>query len=88
MTFLIISDIADAHFLLCKNCEFGRLPEFFINEAFLFMDVLKNLRNKLWNLLITKTYLYNFLPPNTPLLYSKTGVYRDIHYFSFFFSKT
>ena len=28
-----------------------------------------------------------FLPPLTPLLYSKTGVYRDIHYFSYFCSK-
>ena len=24
------------------------------------------------------------LPPSTPLLYSKTGVYRGIHYFSYF----
>ena len=30
---------------------------------------------------ITKTYLYNF---KTPFLYSKTGVYRGIHYFSYF----
>ena len=32
---------------------------------------------------ITKTYLYNFDPPTplTLLLYSKTGVYRGIHYF-------
>ena len=28
-----------------------------------------------------------FLPPQTPLLYSKTGVYRGIHYFSYFCSK-
>ena len=26
------------------------------------------------------TRLYNFDPPQTPLLYSKTGVYRGIHY--------
>ena len=25
-----------------------------------------------------------FIPPYTPLLYSKTGVYRDIHYFLIF----
>ena len=36
---------------------------------------------------ITKTCLYNFDPPWTPLLYSKTGVYRGIHYFSYFCSK-
>ena len=30
---------------------------------------------------ITKTLLYNFDPLNTPLLNSKTGVYRGIHYF-------
>ena len=29
-----------------------------------------------------------FWPPSTPLLYSKTGVYRGIHYFSYFCSKT
>ena len=35
---------------------------------------------------ITKTSLYNFDPPLTPLLYSKTGVYRGILYFSYFCS--
>ena len=31
-----------------------------------------------------KTYLYNFDPlKQTPPLYSKTGVYRGVHYFSF-----
>ena len=25
-----------------------------------------------------------FIPPYTPLLYNKTGVYRDIHYFLIF----
>ena len=34
-------------------------------------------------LVITKTYLYNF-DPLKPLLYSKTGVYRGIHSFSYF----
>ena len=29
---------------------------------------------------ITETCLYSFDPPYTPLLYSKTGVYRDIHF--------
>ena len=29
-----------------------------------------------------------FIPPYTPLLYSKTGVYRGIHYFLIFCSKT
>ena len=33
---------------------------------------------------IKKTRLYNFDPPSTPLLYSTTGVYRDIHNFSYF----
>ena len=33
------------------------------------------------DLFITKTCLYNFDPPQTPLLYSKTGVYRGINYF-------
>ena len=31
----------------------------------------------------TKTCLYNFDPPKTPFSYIKTGVYRDIHNFSF-----
>ena len=35
---------------------------------------------------ITKSYLYNF-DPLKPHLYSKTGVYRGIHYFSYFCSK-
>ena len=41
-------------------------------------------------LYFTKTRLYNFdpPPPQTPLLYSKTGVYRDIHYLSYFAKKT
>ena len=30
--------------------------------------------------IITKTRLYNFEPPENPLLYGKTGVYRGIHY--------
>ena len=30
----------------------------------------------------------SFWPPKTLLLYSKTGVYRGIHYFSYFCSKT
>ena len=29
-----------------------------------------------------------FISPYIPLLYSKTGVYRGIHYFLIFFSKT
>ena len=29
-----------------------------------------------------------FIPPYTPLIYSKTGVYRVIHYFLIFCSKT
>ena len=33
-------------------------------------------------LTITKACLYNFDPLKHPLLYSKTGVYRGIHYFS------
>ena len=41
-----------------------------------------------WNENITKTYLYNFYPPYTLLLCSKTGVYRGIHCFSYFWSKT
>ena len=32
---------------------------------------------------ITKTCLYNF-DHETPLLYSKTGFYRGLHYFSYF----
>ena len=36
---------------------------------------------------ITKTYLYNFDPLKTPLLYSKTGVYRGIHNFFLFLLK-
>ena len=36
---------------------------------------------------IKKTCLYNF-DPLKPLLYNKTGVYRGIHYFSYFCSKT
>ena len=35
---------------------------------------------------ITKTYLYNF-DPLKPLLYSKTWVYRGIHYFFLFLLK-
>ena len=33
--------------------------------------------------IITETYLYKFDPLKTPLLYSKTGVYRGIHFFLF-----
>ena len=33
---------------------------------------------------ITKVCLYNFDPHNTNFLYSKTGVHRGIHYFSYF----
>ena len=36
---------------------------------------------------ITKTYLYNFDPVKPHCLYSKTGVHRGIHYFSYFCSK-
>ena len=36
---------------------------------------------------ITKTCLYNSEPPLTPLLFSKTGVYRGIHYFFLFLLK-
>ena len=36
---------------------------------------------------ITKTYLYNF-DPLKPNLYSITGVYRGIQYFSYFCSKS
>ena len=38
--------------------------------------------------IIRKTCLYNINPFKTPLLYSKTGVYRGIYYFSYFCSKT
>ena len=38
-------------------------------------------------LCITKTYLYNFGPLKPHFLYSKSGVYRGIHYFSYFCSK-
>ena len=34
-----------------------------------------------------ETYLYNY-DPLKPHLYSKTGVYRGIHYFPYFCSKT
>ena len=37
---------------------------------------------------IAKTCLYKFDPLKTPPLTSKTGVYRGIHYFSYFGSKT
>ena len=37
---------------------------------------------------ITKTCLYNFDPLKPHFLYSKTGVYKGILYFSFFCSKT
>ena len=37
---------------------------------------------------ITKTYLYNFDPLKPHFyIYNKTGVYRGIHYFSYFCSK-
>ena len=36
----------------------------------------------------SQTRLYNFDPFKTPLLYSKTGVYRGKHYFSYFAKKT
>ena len=38
------------------------------------------------NLRITKTCLYNFDPLKPRFLYCKTGVYRGIHYFSYFCS--
>ena len=75
-------------FYFAKNCEFGRLPEFLINEAFIYMDVLKTSKISYETYSSLKHTCINFLPPKTPLLYSKTGVYRDIHYFSYFFSKT
>ena len=37
---------------------------------------------------ITKTCLYNFGPLKPYFLYSKTGVYKGIHYFSYFCSNT
>ena len=37
---------------------------------------------------ITKTCLYNIDPLKPHFLYSKTGVYKGIHYFSYFCSKT
>ena len=36
----------------------------------------------------SQKHTYIFWPSQTPLLYSKTGVYRGIHYFSYFWSKT
>ena len=36
----------------------------------------------------SRKYAYIILTPLNPLLYSKTGVYRGIHYFSYFCSKT
>ena len=32
----------------------------------------------------SRKHAYIILTPQTPLLYSKTGVYRGIHYFSYF----
>ena len=37
--------------------------------------------------LTSRKHAYIFLTPQTPLLYSKTGVYRGIHYFSYICSK-
>ena len=37
---------------------------------------------------ITKTSLYNIDPLKPHFIYSKIGVYRGIHYFSYFCSKT
>ena len=36
----------------------------------------------------SRKHAYIILTPLTPLLYSKTGVYGGIHYFSYFCSKT
>ena len=36
----------------------------------------------------SRKHTHIILTPKTPLLYSKTGVYRGIHYFSYFCSKT
>ena len=36
----------------------------------------------------SRKHAYIILTPLNPTLYSKTGVYRDIHYFSYFCSKT
>ena len=36
---------------------------------------------------MTKICRYKLTPLKPPLLYSKTGVYRGIHYFSYFYSK-
>ena len=35
----------------------------------------------------SRKHAYIILTPLNPLLYSKTGVYRGIHYFSYFCSK-
>ena len=37
---------------------------------------------------LSRKHAYIILTPLTRLLYSKTGVYRGIHYFSYFCSKT
>ena len=37
---------------------------------------------------ITKTYLYNFDPLKPHFYIVKSGVYKGIHYFSYFCSKT
>ena len=42
----------------------------------------------LFFIFITKTYLYNFDPLNPHFYTVKWGVYRGIHYFSYFCPKT
>ena len=49
------------------------------------------LRNSHYNLKIagsSRKHTFTSLTPLTPLLYSKTGVYKGIHYFSYICSKT
>ena len=46
-----------------------------------------NLSNIMSGFCITKTRLYNFDPLKPHFFYSKTGVYRGKHYFSYFWSK-
>ena len=52
------------------------------------MTILIRLRERAdWAPLASRKHTYIILTPETPLLYSKTGVYRGIHYFSYFCSK-
>ena len=79
--------ISRVMFLVVWHCDYLVKKEKLV--ALLFFGLLKGVMSIIvcLNFHIMKTCLYNFDPLKTSLLYSKTGVYRGIHYFFLFLLK-